>query len=263
MELKIVVCIKQVPDPEGPPSAFAIDFENKKVIPSGIPPVINPADENALEAALRLKESTGCRVIAISLGSKLSKPILSKALGVGADDLVLLDDENFKELDGYSTAFVLSKAIEKIGGCNVVMVGRLAGDWGFGQTGVLLAEIMQIPVINLAQKVKAEKGCIIAEQLRRGGYSVVKSSPPVVISVSSEVGNLRNASLKDIAAARKKPVTLWRAADLGVDSQALTRRKVHSIQSPSWERECAIMTGQSPAEKARSLTARLKEDGVI
>src|SRR4030042_6291054 len=96
--LQRVVCIKQVPDPEGPSSAFEVDPEAKKVIPVGIPPVINPFDENALEAAFQIKETYGGKVTAMSMGEKLAQPALRKALAAGADDLILLIEQHFKAL---------------------------------------------------------------------------------------------------------------------------------------------------------------------
>jgi electron transfer flavoprotein beta subunit len=100
-ELQIIVCIKQIPDPEGPADAFKVDSEAKKVIPVGIPPVINPFDENALEAALRIKNQFDAKVTVLSMGEKLAQPVLRKALAAGADDLVLLMDQHFKDLDRF------------------------------------------------------------------------------------------------------------------------------------------------------------------
>ena len=97
--LQIVVCIKQVPDREGPVDAFKVDSEAKKIIPIGIPPVINPFDENALEAAFQIRETYGGKVTAMSMGEKLAQPVLRKALAAGVDDLILLIDQHFKDLD--------------------------------------------------------------------------------------------------------------------------------------------------------------------
>jgi electron transfer flavoprotein beta subunit len=262
-QIKIIVCLKQVPDPEGPASAFEVDSETKKVTPVGIPPVINPFDENALEAALQLKDSSGGRVIAISLGAKLARPVLTKALSVGADDLILLEDENFRDLDSYSTAYVLSKAIEKIGEYDLILAGRQAGDWDSGQTGLIIAEILQIPGINLARRVRVEDGKVVVEKLKRNGYEVVRALMPALITVSSEIGDLRKASLKDLITARKKPLTVWDATDLEVYPQILAQRKVYRLFAPSRERKCTLIEGQSSEEKGENLAIRLKEDKVI
>ncbi len=107
------MCIKDVPDPEGPRSSYEIHSDIKKVVPIGIPPVINPYDENALELAVQLKDLWGGKVIALNMSEKAVTPILKKALSVGADELILLEDSAFKDLTSYATAQVLSAAIQK------------------------------------------------------------------------------------------------------------------------------------------------------
>lgn len=263
-ELKIIVCIKQVPDPEGPASAFTVDSEAKKVIPMGIPPVINPFDENALEAALQLKEKYGGRVIAISLGEKLAKPMLTKALGVGADDLILLEDERFDGIDSYSIAYVLSAAIKKIGEYDLILAGRQAGDWDFGQTGSILAEILRIASISLAQRVKVEDGKVVVEKLKRNGYEIVKTSMPALITVDSQVGDLRYPSLKSLIVARKKPLTFWGIRELEVDPQRLEARRIYRFSPPpSRKRECFFIESETLQEKGEKLALKLRQDKVI
>lgn len=262
-ELTIIVCLKQVPDPEGPPSAFEVDSEAKKVTPVGIPPVINPFDENALEAALQLKDNYGGKVIAISMGEKLAKPVLRKALSVGADELILLEDERFEELNSYSTAYVLSAAIKKIGEYDLVLAGRQAGDWDFGQTGLIIAEFLQIPGINLAKKLGVEDGKVIAEKLKRNGYEIVRASMPALITISSQIGDLRMASLKAIKDAREKPLTVWGITELEADPQRLEIRKIYRLFAPSRERRCTFIEGQALQEKGEKLALKLQEDKVI
>jgi len=262
-ELKIIVCLKQVPDPEGPPSAFKVDSDAKKVIPEGIPPVINPFDENALEAALRLKDSCGGKVIAISMGEKLVKPVLRKALSVGADELILLEDVHFKELNSYSTAYVLSTAIKKIGEYDIILAGRQAGDWDFGQTGLIVAEILQIPSINLGKKLRVEDGKVVIEKLKRNGYEIVRTSMPALITISSEIGDLRMASVKAIKDAREKPLTVWGIPELEVEPQRLAVREIYRLSAPSRERKCTFIEGQALQEKGENLVIKLREDKVL
>lgn len=262
-ELKVVVCIKQVPDPEGPPSAFKVDPIAKKVTPIGIPPVINPFDENALEGALRLKDSYGARVIALSLGAKLARPVLRKAFNVGADELILLEDGAFQDLDSYSTAAVLAAAVKKLGGCDLVLAGRQASDWDFGETGQILAELLGIPAITLAKEMKVEDGKVVVQRLKRSGYETVRATMPALITATNEMGNLRAASLKSIKGARDKPITVWGMSDLQVVPQTLRVRKVYALFAPQRERNCVIIEGQSPQEKGEQLALRLQADGVI
>src|SRR4030042_2681056 len=229
--LQILVCIKQVPDPEGPASAFEVDSEAKKVIPVGISPVINPFDENALEAGLRIKQQNGGKVIVISLGEKLAKPVLIKALDAGADDLILLENSKFKDLDSYSTAYIISSVIRKIESYDLILTGRQAGDWDFGVTGLLVAEMLQIPGINLARNVKIEDDRVLVEKLTHYGYEIVASPMPVLVTVSSEVGELRYTSVLSLKAASSKPVKAYSADDFGIDLQKIEAKRILKLSA--------------------------------
>ena len=262
-ELQIIVCIKQIPDPEGPASAFRVDPEAKRVIPVGIPPVINPFDENALEAALRIKEQHSAKVTVISMGEKLAQPVLIKALAAGADELILLEDPIFKDLDSYSTACVLSKAIKRSGTYDLILTGRQAGDWDFGITGLLVAEILQVASINLAQKVEITDDKVSVEKLRRDGYEVVTASMPVLITVSSEIGELRYPPLAAIKAARAKPVKSWNAEQLEVNPPELEARQIFQLSAVRAQRQCRFIEGDSFLEKGERLATILREDAII
>ena len=263
-ELKIIVCIKQVPDPEGPSSAFEVDAEAKKVVPVGIPPVINPFDENALEAALQIKDNATAKVIALSMIEKSATPVLRKALAVGADEVIVLQDERFRDLDSYSTAYVISSAIKKVGEYHLILVGRQAADWNFGQVGPLISEFLQIPCVSVAQRVRVEDGKVVGEKLKRRGYEIVRASMPALITVSSEIGDLRYASVNRLKDARQRPVTVWNSADLEIDLCRLEVRKIYRLlPSPSKERQCVFIEGQFPHEKGENLALKLREDKVV
>ncbi len=264
MEPKIIVCIKQVPDPEGPPSAFQIDTEEKKVNPVGISPVLNPFDENALEAALKIKDSLGGRITAISMENKPAMSILKKALSVGADELIIIKGDNVIDLDSHSTAQVLASTIRKTGEYDLVLTGRQTADWGFGLTGATIAEILQIPLISVAQKIDIEGDKAVVEKLIRNGCEVVKTSMPALVTVSSEVGDLRLFSLKALKEARNKPVTTYTLNDLGIDPAILAYREIERLDPPpSRERDCVFIEGESSAEKGEMLAVRLRQDNVI
>jgi electron transfer flavoprotein beta subunit len=264
-ELNIIVCIKQVPDPEGPSSAFEVDSATKKVHPVGITPVINPFDQNALEAALQLRDNYGGNIVAISMLEGPATPVLKKALSVGANQLILLQDEHFRDLNCSSTAYVLSAAIRKFEPYDLILVGRQAADWDFGQVGSIIAEILQVPCISLATKVEIEDHKkVVVKKLRRNGYEVIKAPMPALITVSSEIGDLRIPLLKDIKEAYKKPSTSWNISSLNIDSQRLEARKIYTLlPPPSKKRECFIVGGDSPQEKGEKLALQLRHDKVI
>jgi electron transfer flavoprotein beta subunit len=262
-QLQIVVCAKQIPDPEGPADAFQVDPEGKKVIPVGIPPVINPFDENALEAALQIKKESDSKITVLSMGDKLAQPVLRKALAAGADDLMLLIDDCFRSLDSYSNAYVLSEAIRKTGPYDIILTGRQAGDWDFGVTGLFIAEILQIPVVNLARKVEVKGDCVFVEKLSEDGYEVVKAKMPVLVTVSSEVGDLRYVSVQALRAVSKKPVKILNAANLELDLKKLSYRTIFNLYTFHVERQCRFIEGESAEEKAESLALTLRQDRVI
>ena len=147
--ITIAVCVKQVVDPEAPLSLFQLADDGKSLVPPpGTPPVLSSFDENALEAALRIKDEVSARVIVLSLGNKLAKPVLKKTLAAGADELILLDDDRFADLDGYGTAEALSAAIQKLGLVDLVLCGRQAADTDAGQVGFGIARMLDLPAIT-------------------------------------------------------------------------------------------------------------------
>ena len=134
--MNMIVCCKQVIDPEAPPASFKVDAASNTVIPPpGVPPVISPFDENAVEAALKIKDAQGGKITAISLGANLTRDVVKKPLSMGADELVLLEDEAFVNGDSWSTAYALAMAIKKIGEYDIIFCGRQAADWDSGQVG--------------------------------------------------------------------------------------------------------------------------------
>ena len=126
-EINIIVCAKQIPDPEAPLSDVSVDAEKMEVIVDA-PQVISPFDENALEAAVQIKEDLGGQITVLSLGKKVSDTVLRKSLAAGADKLILLQDDAFDKLDSYSTATALAAAVKKVGSYDLILTGRQAGD---------------------------------------------------------------------------------------------------------------------------------------
>ncbi|MEM2455009.1 MAG: electron transfer flavoprotein subunit beta/FixA family protein [Candidatus Bathyarchaeia archaeon] len=258
-ELKIIVCVKQVPDPEAPPSEVEVDNIQMKIITRGLPPVINPPDEVALEAALQIVEKHGGKITVLSVGDDLSIPVLRKALAAGAHELILIKDECLKDLDEYSTAFVLSKAIQKIGQYDLILTGREGADWNSGQVGLILSELLGIPAINLAKKIELSNGEVIVTKLAPGGLEIVKTIIPALITVTSEFGEPRYVSFTSLKSARTKPVLLWSAKDIDIDLSILRKRRVVSLFKPLRARKCTIVEGKTPEEISENLTKKLLE----
>ncbi len=253
-DIKIIVCAKQIPDPEAPLSDVRVDEENMEVIVDA-PMVISPFDENALEVAVRLKEELGGKITVLSLGKKVSDTVLRKSLAAGADELILLQDEQFEKLDSFSTATALADAIRKVGDYDLVLCGRQAGDWDSGQVGLILGEILEIPCISLARDIQVEEDGIIVQKNIPEGYEKVKAKMPALVTVSNEVGELRYISrtkmLKMMRGARSIPT--WSAAEIGVSGDALQKMGIVNLSSPpDMGRDCQFIVG-SPDEMADKL----------
>ena len=258
-EIHIIVCAKQIPDPEAPLSDVSVDAEKLEVIVDA-PQVISPFDENALEAAVRLKEELGGKITVLSLGKKVSDTVLRKTLAADADELILLEDDQFEKLDSHSTATALAGAIRKIGEYDLILTGRQAGDWDSGQVGLILGEMLELPCISLAREITIEDGSVVVKKSNPEGYERVKAQMPALITVSNEVGELRYISrtkmLKMMRGARSIPS--WSADDLGVGPEALQKMGITSLSSPpDMGRNCQIMEG-SVDEQAEKLAAVFK-----
>jgi len=264
-ELNILVCLKQVPDPEGPPSAFEVDPANKRVVPRGIPPVVSPFDENALEAAIRLKERHGGSITLLSVGSGLSRAVMLKALASGADRLVLLDDPacDREKLDSYATAALLAEAVRKLGGFDLILTGRQAADTNAGLVGLSLAAMLGLPAVPFARSVEVDGGRVRVESVFPDGYAVYEAELPALVTVSHEVGDLRYPSLMAIKQAKALPVEELSLRELGMDPASEVRLELLALEPPSRERRCRLVEADSPEEAGRRLAELLREEKVL
>ncbi len=266
--MNMIVCIKQVIDPEAPPASFKIDPSSNKVVPpAGVSPVIDPYAEYAVEAALKIKDTKGGKITALSLGTNQLRDIVKKPLAMGADELILLEDEAFDEGDSWSTAYALAMAIKKIGEYDIVFCGREASDWNAGQVGSGIAEILGLPSITLVKKIDITDGKAKIERATDEGYEVIEASLPALLTVSHEIGEPRYPTIKGIMAAKKKEPTIWKPADIGVEASQIgaagRHAKLLKLFQPVREGKCEIIEGESPEEAAVNLAVKLREVKVL
>jgi electron transfer flavoprotein beta subunit len=265
----IVVLVKQVPDPETPASQFRIDAAANKVIPAaGIAPVISPFDEQAVEVGLRLKEKHGGKVSALSMGPASARDVVKHALAMGADDGFLVTGADVEDADAAVTAHVLAKAIEKIGGADIIICGRQAADWDQGQVGIGVATHLGIPhLLNGQMADLNDDGTLTFERVTSVGIMTYKAKPPVLISTSQEVGQPRYPTLRNIMAAARKEITEWSPADVGADPSRVgaagRRAKLQRLYIPVFEGQCEIIEGENAADAGRKLALKLREAKII
>ena len=151
--MNIIVCVKEIADPEAPSEDFRLDTDKNVLVASPkVLKVLNPFDEQAVEAALQIKDKVGAKVTALSLGKGLDRVVTKKPVFMGADELILLEDDTFAGGDSWSTAHALAAAIRKIGEYDLILCGRQAADWNAGQTGSGIAETPGPPLCNRRQK---------------------------------------------------------------------------------------------------------------
>jgi len=257
--LNIIACVKIVTDPEAPASTFKLDADGKHAVPAqGVPPVLNPYDENCLEAALRIKEAQPSKITVLSAGKNLPKAVVKKCLAVGADDLVVLEDESFADIDGFTTTGLLAAAIKKIGEYDIILTGRMAADTNAGQVGQGLGEMLGIPSVTVAQKIEIAGDRARVERVLSDGYEVIEVAMPCVITVSHEIGELRSANVKGLMAAQKQPFTTWQAQDLAFEISG-TRSKVLKLYIPEKTIECEIVEGETPEEAGANLAQKFHQ----
>ena len=269
MTLHIIATAKQVMDPEAPLSAYRLDKENKRVNTdpaSKIAPVINGFDENGVEAALLIKEAVGdAKITVLSASSSFTMDVMKKALSMGADEMVLVQDEALDSIsDSTVTAKALAAAIKKIGEFDLIIGGRQASDWDNAQVPLGIAELLGVPCITLARKVEVKDGKLVCERVVAGGYEVVSTHLPAVVTVSNELGAPRYPTLRNIMAAARKQATTWSLADVGLSAGDLASKlTMLDLFIPEKESQCEFIEGEDEEDAGRKLALKLREAKLI
>lgn len=259
--MNMIVCVKQVVDPETPAASFKIDPEAKRAVASKDKPmVISPFDENAVEAALKVKDASGGKVMILSMGGESAKEVIKHSLAMGGDEGYKLTDDGYIDSDAYATAANLAEAIKKIGEYDIIFCGRQEADWDAGQVGSGVAEILGIPSVTAVKKIEVQDGKAVVERVLPDGYETIEVPLPALFTVSNEIGEPRYATLKGIMAAAKKQVTNWGAADV---PPAQARSQMLKIYIPVHEGECEMIEGETVEEAGANLALKLREAKLI
>lgn len=259
----IIVCMKIVIDPEMPFSEFMVDRENRRPVPpSGVPPLFSPFDENALEAALGIKNGGECRITVLSVGKALPKAVLQKVLAAGADEAIAVEDPEFECLDPFATAQVIAAAVRKTGGADLIFTGRQGADWDAGVTWACIAEELDLPCITLARRVEVTEGTVMVERCAADSIEVVEAPLPALVTFTSEAGELRGITLPALIAAKKRAIMKWSAIDVGFESgEAMA---VNDLYIPEMEGASGLLiAGENPREKGRNLARWLLDNNIV
>ena len=259
-----IVCIKQVPETK----EIRLDPKTGKLVREGIPSIINPEDKNAIEEAIRLKELFGGIVTVITMGPPQAEEALREALAMGADKAVLLSDRDFGGADTAATSYILGCGIKKLGSYDLVLCGTESIDGSTAHVGPQLAETLGIPQITYTNKIKINGDGIEAKKAVEGGYEIVKTKLPALITVLKEINEVREAALTDVLLAyREKEVIIWSANDInsqpektGIKGSYTETRKLNSV---NFNREGIKIMEGSITEASERLIAELTQRNLL
>ena len=297
--MHIVVLIKAVPDPDSITSLkvggrLSASPDGRGLATTEVPFITNGFDEQAIEAALQIRETSATaptreyiggmvaapsapptkstensdgKVTLVSIGGPEADEVLKHGVAMGANDAIRITDE-LNMRDGYATAYLLSKAIQKIGQYDLVLGGRQASDSDYGGVMSALSEHLGIPNVNLAQTITVdkEKGVVNVERVTGNGYDLMETSLPTLVSVTNEIGPPRYPTLRGVMAARRATITQWTLEDLGLDpaDQSLRPKVVQvSLEIPYPSIECEMVEGDTDEEKGQNLALLLREHHLI
>lgn len=207
--MKILVCIKQVPDT----TEVRLDPKTGTLIRDGVPSIINHDDKAGLEAALRLRERTGGTVTAVCMGPPQADAALREALAMGADDAYLLSAREFGGSDTYATAAIIAAALKKIG-FDLVITGRQAIDGDTAQVGPQIAEQLGIPQVSYAEELDVDDGCVVVKRWYEDASHVLRVKMPCLVTALSELCEPRYMHAGGIVDAYRREITVWGFDDL-------------------------------------------------
>jgi electron transfer flavoprotein beta subunit len=258
--VKIVVCIKQVPARD---SGLRLNAAATWVQETDLSFEVNEPDIYALEEGLRLKEKHGGEVVLATLGPARAQQAIKEALAKGADRALHLDDPAFAALDAFGIAHALAKAIEREKP-DVILTGLQSDDFGFAQTGVLLAEFLGLPHSTIIMEIQAEGGALrVKRELEGGWFQWIELPQPAVLTIQSGINKPRYATLKGIMAAKSKPVQKLNAAALGLSAEDLApRHRITRVYVPPKVAQTEFFAG-SPKEIATRLVDKLKNEARV
>ena len=220
--MKIVVCIKQVPDT----TDVKINPETNTLIREGVESIINPFDMYAIEEAVRLKERFGGHTTVITMGPPQADGALREALSFGMDLAIHLSDRAFAGSDTWATSLILAKAIEKIDECDLVICGKQASDGDTAQVGPGIATHLNLPQATYVRRVDSvhldtAPKVIVVERLLEEGYELIELQLPALITVVKEINEPRLPSLRGKMSSKKAEITLWGNKDLGLSENQI------------------------------------------
>lgn len=259
--MKIVVCLKQVPDT----NQVKIDPVTGTLIREGVPSIINPEDKHALEGALKLKDANGGHVTVVTMGPPQAEAALREAMAMGADEAILVTDRAFAGADTLATSHALAGAIKKLD-YDVIFAGRQAIDGDTAQVGPEIAEHLGLPQVTYVQNVEVVGDSLKVTKGLEDGYEVLEVKMPCLLTAIKELNHPRYMDAKNVFQIFKKEIKIWSADDIDVDKTLLGLKGSPTKVKRSWPKENkgkGEVVNMSAKEAAAFAASKLKEKHYI
>jgi electron transfer flavoprotein beta subunit len=257
--LKIVVCVKQVPD-----SAARVVVDEGQVSWGDAPLVINPWDEYAVEAALKQKEAYGGSVTVLSMGREDEKEAIKHALAMGCDEAILISDPALAGADGAAVSRVLAAAVQKVGDVDLVFFGKQAIDNDTGTAPSMTGRVLGFPALTLVSAIDGiDNGVIKVQRAIEEGRQLVEASLPAVLSIIKDYGEPRYPSFMGIRKAARAQVPVWDLQELGIEVPASVVTWPELMNPPEREIVNEVIQGDSPQEIAENLADKILAEKVL
>jgi electron transfer flavoprotein beta subunit len=258
--VKIVVCLKQVPARD---SILRLNQTATWIQETDLGFEINEPDIYALEEGLRLKEKQGGEVVLCCLGPGRAQQAIKEALAKGADRALHLDDAAFEGLDAYGVALALSRALQQENP-DLVLTGLQSDDFGFAQTGVILAQLLGLPHSTILMEIRVNGAALkVKRELEGGWFQWIEMPLPALLTIQSGINKPRYATLKGIMAAKAKPIRKLTAADLGLSQGDLApQQRILKVYLPAKTTQTEFLQG-SPKEVSARLVDKLRNESRV
>ncbi len=262
--MKIIVCVKQVPDTND----IKINPETGTLIRDGVPSILNHDDANAIELALTIKdEIPDTEITVLTMGPPQAKEMLQECLAMGADDAILLSDRALGGSDTWATSNALAAGIKKIGDFDLILAGRQAIDGDTAQVGPQIAEKMDLPQVTYVKEFEMSDGGAIVKRALEDGYEKLKIKFPCVLTAIKELNTPRYMSIPGILKAVKKDIAVWNADDIGVDKSVVGLKasptNVFRSFTPKPKGKGISVEGDTPKDQVYYLLSDLKKKHII
>ena len=263
--MQIITCIKQVPDTKEL-SKVKINPDTGAIVREGVPSIVNPLDEYAVEEAIRIKEEYGGKITVITMGPLQAQDALIKCLSMGADEAILLSDKSLVGSDTLATAYALAATIRKVGKFDLILCGQQTTDGETGQVGPQIAENLGIPQVTYVNEVDIKGEKVRARRELESCYEIIECALPLLLTVVKGINEPRIPSFSGISEALEKEIPVWTAKDVEADPERIglehSPTRIAKVWLPELKTEGQILEGE-PADVASKLIHFLKEEKVI